>query len=405
MKKHIILFALLLTGIVSCDQFGELEEVEKIENISATVQLSTASVDARIPRPDSYEVKFINYNDNLVFVKTADASGKVSVNDIVPGIYTVTATGSVLEQGFTYYFSGSLANINIVDTGSNLSIDLAASKSGALILKEIYYCGSKTPSGGSYFRDQFYEIYNNSESTVYVDHLCFGTLLPMTATALVYHWKVENPENYVYYDKIWQIPGSGTDYPLQPGESIIIAQMAANHRIAKLNPACPVNLISAEFETFLTTNVFISDNPAINMEIAFWPGYRTPQWLTTVFGAAYAMFFPSSPINPNTFVQPEGRTNKGKNILIEDIVDAVECVNDATKMQLKRMPTVLDAGAAYVAGTYCGQSISRRIKEVKPDGRCIYWDTNNTTEDFQINETPVIRRNGAKIPAWNTWAE
>ena len=85
-------------------------------------------------------------------------------------------------------------------------------------------------------------------------------------------------------------------------------------------------------------------------------------------------------------------------------MDAVELMLNESKITQKRMPAVLDAGATWVGGTYLGKSVSRKIKETKADGRIVYQDTNNSLEDFQVNDKPVVRRNGAGIPSWNTWA-
>jgi hypothetical protein len=68
------------------------------------------------------------------------------------------------------------------------------------------------------------------------------------------------------------------------------------------------------------------------------------------------------------------------------------------------MPTSIDAGATFTGETYQGKSVSRRIKETTEDGRVIYWDTNNSSEDFQVNPKAEAHRNGAKIPSWNYWA-
>jgi hypothetical protein len=72
-------------------------------------------------------------------------------------------------------------------------------------------------------------------------------------------------------------------------------------------------------------------------------------------------------------------------------------------MELKRMPAILDAGAATVNGTYLGVSVARKVKETHPDGRVILQDTNNSTDDFEVMDPPMIRRYDAKAPAWNTW--
>lgn len=402
MKKYIIVLIMAVLA-TSCDQFREIAGVEEVKGVTATLILDDSSVSLEIPRPASYNVKFINYIDKYEVITTVNAGGDVVVDDLLPGIYSVSVTAEVIHNNFSYYYTGNLTNVSIIE-GGRFDVDIKTAKTGALILKEIYYAGSKNPSGGSYFRDQYYEIYNNSSELLYVDGLCFGNLLPLLASATTPTWDIENQEDYVFFDKVWQVPGDGDDYPLKPGESIIIAQMAANHQISTLNPNCPVNLISAEFETFINTTAIIADNPAHNMKIAFWEGYRTPQWLVTVFGGAYAMFFPDDDTDFTKWTKQVNSSTVAKEIPLDMIIDAVELVNDATKIQLKRIPAILDAGAIYCSGSYTGESVSRKIRETKDDGRIVYWDTNNTSEDFQLNEYPVPRRNGAKIPSWNTWA-
>ena len=405
MKKIAIAAGLLIVGCLaftSCDKFSDVRNTSKIGNISATVKINL-SVQAGDPTPSSYQVKLNNFAEGFEVIKNAGQDGTITVDSLIPGIYTVTVSSEVASSGFTYNFNGNLVNTIVVKNGSELVVPVSASKSGSIVMKEIYYCGSKTPSGGSYFRDQYYELYNNGDQVQYLDGLCIGNLNPLTATANMPVWGGDHPENYIYFLTIWQVPGTGTTYPLAPGESVIIAQMADNHKIATLNPACPVNLLSAEFETFVNSTSLIKDNPAVNMKMAFWPS-PTPQWLVTVFGGAYAIFYPKETIDPAKFVTPVGSTTKAYKIPIDQVVDAVELVNDATKMSLKRIPAVLDAGANFVSGTYTGQSLCRKIKTTLPNGRIIYKDSNNSTEDFEVQNTPVIRRNGSKIPSWNTWA-
>ena len=67
------------------------------------------------------------------------------------------------------------------------------------------------------------------------------------------------------------------------------------------------------------------------------------------------------------------------------------------------LPTVLDAGGIYCSGIYTTESIARKVKETRADGTVVYQDTNNTTNDFEVKSDPTVRRNGAKVPAWNTW--
>lgn len=402
--KKIILFSILALGVISCQQYKDVADVTDIKPISITLQVNL-SVGEGVPTPQRYRVKLNNYSENVELVKEVAAGSSIVVDDMIPGIYTINVSGEASDDMFTYNFNGNLSNTNILTDGNVLPIEIAAAKSGNIIFKEIFYCGSRTPKNAVYFRDQFYELYNNSDKVQYLDGLCMGNLYPINATANIPVWDRENQEDYVYFQAIWQIPGNGTDYPLQPGESIIIAQMADNHQKESLNPNSPVNLIGAEFETFLKSTTVINDNPAINMHLAAYPSKSASlaQWLVTVNGGAYAMFYPQEEIDPNTYVIPVGSTTKAKDIPMDWIMDAVELIPSEEKMNLKRVPSLLDAGAAYVGSTYCGKSVSRKIKEQLPNGRIIYMDTNNSSEDFQINDKPLIRRDGAGVPSWNTW--
>lgn len=408
MKKHILLAAASIF-LFSCSEMDEVKDVEKIQALNTTITVNVNLPDG-VPAPANYTYKLNNFTDKIEIVKTGDGSGTITLDGVIPGIYTINVSAEVTTAEFTYNFNGSVANKQLLTDNQKVNVDVAASKSGNILLKELYYCGSKTPSGGSYFRDQYYELYNNSNSVQYLDGLCIGNINPNLATANLPSWPGENPDSYIYFSTIWQVPGvpQGMDgatqnYPIQPGESVLIAQMADNHQRDALNPACPVNLIGAEFETYLKSTAIIKDNPAINMKMAFWP---TPayQWLVTVFGGAYAIFYPNAEIDPNDYISPINSTTKCYKVSIDLVVDAVELVNDESKMKLKRMPAVLDAGATTVGATYCGKSVTRKIKSTLEDGRIIYQDTNNSTEDFEVADKPVPRRNGAKIPAWNTWA-
>ena len=395
MKKYFLLLTCAAL-LAACDK------TDSVKEITVSVQI-TAPAGAAVP--DAYQVEFINYNDNSKVEKTAGADGKVTAT-ILPGIYTISVSAEVLELGFSVIYSGSLVNENIITDGASYTVEVAIAKSGTLVFKEVYYAGCKTPGGASYFRDQFYEIYNNSETVVYADGLCIGSLYTNQASADQPTWDRENAGDYVYYQWLWQIPGNGTQYPIQPGESIIIAQWATNHKKESLNPNAPVDLSSSEFEGYIQASAtqIQTDEVAINLNHIFRMSSfaSMPQWLHTVSGPALAIFFPAGDTDLTELTTQVGSTAQGVAIPITLILDAVETVNDATKVQLKRIPTVLDAGATTVETTYNGKSVARKIKETK-DGRNIYQDTNNSTNDFEVQDVAAIRRNGANKPSWNTW--
>ena len=401
MKTNTIFLFAFAAMVASCNSFSELKDVQKVEPIAITIK--TALNLGNAPAPSSLNVKLINYAENLEYNLKANAQGEVTVNNIIPGVYTITIIKEETHDIYTYYYTGNSVNKTLIENGQKVEITINVAKSGALIFKELFYGGSRTPADGTWFRDQFYEIYNNSEIEINVRNLGIMQLAPLNVSANPPIFPDDIKNDYVFALAIWQVPND-RDYPLRPGESIIIAQMADDQRKASLNPTSPVNLISAEFETFVAATTIIQDNPAINMHMAFWPSI-TPQWLTTVNGSAFALYNPGKQIeygDRTNEVTPIGSTARHYKVPIGEVIDAVECIQYMTDINLKRVPILLDAGAASINGTYLVKGIYRKIKEVKEDGRIVYQDTNNSTEDFVVDK-PVIRRNGAKIPSWNSW--
>ena len=134
-------------------------------------------------------------------------------------------------------------------------------------------------------------------------------------------------------------------------------------------------------------------------------GHAMPQWLTSVSGSPYIIFKPSKPLKNEDFITATNAdyNGVGREVLISDVIDAVQTVSDETGMNVLGLPTSLDAGAIWCSGTYVGESIARKIKETRPDGTNVYQDSNNTTNDFEVKKDPQVRRYGAKVPSWNTW--
>ncbi len=420
MKKTLLYIAALF-AIVSCEQFDEIKDVEPIGNISFGVNI-TLKKDSSVPAPASYKVKLNNYAENIEIIKEIPAGDILNINDVIPGIYTVAISGESTANGFTYMFNGNLSNVYVLDNGKQLDLEMAAARSGSILFKEIYYSGSKKGGKTNYFRDQFYELYNNSNQVQYLDGLCIGNLFPINATSNKYTWERPDADNYVYFESIWQVPFDRTNpnnkkYPLQPGESVILAQMAVDHTAENFNPDSPVNLQDAEFEFYLKTTANTFDNTDCdNMIPAYWKkSASTAQWMPSINGPALAIFYPDEQmaavmydpdyeqIYSSTWVLGN-KTNKGKDVFMDCIVDAVELMLNESKITQKRMPAILDAGATWTGGTYNAKSVGRKIKETTADGRVIYQDTNNSLDDFQIHDTPVVRRNGAKQPSWKALA-
>lgn len=409
MKKiNIYLLALVALMATSCTKaFDNLSDATEVAPITLKFNLNVEAEDLV-----GYDLtlKLTNYDENLEYVIPATTTNIEA--KVIPGIYTAVISGKGFSSNAEvseYLMNGSLVNEPLTTNGKTYNMTVKAGIKGNIIFKELYFCG--VPS--YYFRDQCYELYNNSNSVVYLDGLHLANLAPSTATTSLPTWE-DGLENFVYAERVWKFPGDGDDYPLQPGESIIVAQHAKNHQEA--NAASPVDLSGAEFEFYMGSTTY-SDMPAVNMDHVFYQGKAdigtVPQWLVSVFGGAYVIFkVPENqtwdPVTTDWAVQlGTTSTTRYAKIPVEYVWDAVELGNNESMVNAKRVPGLLDAGMSWVGNIYCGLSVARHIEEGKTldNGSYIYVDTNNSTDDFERGLTPEqrMRRNGAKIPSWNTW--
>lgn len=335
-----------------------------------------------------------------------DASGVAVVSNLTAGIYNISASMSLTEAeaeaetGVSQLIVlSAVANNVSVLTNSDHSLNLVGATLGGLVFKEVYYTGSKTVEDGNYFSDQYYEIYNNSTDVIYADGLCLGVVDGWAFRASISPWIAAYPSKQAIAS-FWYVPGDGSEHPINPGESIIIAQDGIDHKTDALgNANSPVNLGDADFETFVPRDDNKDlDAPAVpNMEFgyAIFMGY---DWLTSVFGCGYVLFTIDGDIQAyienNKSVKPES-TSTREYVLIDNdmIVDAFQAYADDSETGMPKLQAVNDAGFTFDPnGTYGGKCVRRKVKTVI-NGRTIYQDTNNSTNDFLNDQECAPRQN------------
>lgn len=425
-----MILALASLSLVSCIEMmknaGEAEIAEYIE-VAFKVNAITGFIGADGSgetdpgfNTAGLNVRFVNYDENLVVEAVTNEKGFAVGRNLIPGNYTVSVSGEVENSGITYYLNGSVQNMALTVSvseeeaagspeASKYAIAIRPAQVGQLCFREIFYSGSP----GYYFRNQFYEIYNNGDEVYYLDHLCFAQLEPATATVNLPDWPDEDGmNNYVYGCTVWQFPGNGNDYPLYPGESVIVVQEGADHTLNTTGTGVKALMDNskAEFETWsgnAQRNTQVPDLPYV-----FWSGnVNTMQWLTSVFGSAFCLYNPGRTLefNDNDY-WVMGRTMQHKvgsatpyyaRIPAEQILDGVELIPTPNDLNMKRIPGFVDAGAASVGATYNNMSVCRKVIDHRPDETPVYQDTNNSTDDFEVMSEPEHRRNGEKIPSWS----
>ena len=359
-------------------------------------------------------VLMTNTTEQLGYSFESGTDGVVEVSRIMPGQYTVTVSGSLTAKeaesvdidtkGEPLYLSGFISGM-----GLHLGVvpqlpetKLIAVSSNPVIFKELYYAGSTTPNNGSYRNDTFFSIYNNSSKPQDIGKLYIGMnefygglgeAGPL--------WPGEEAGNYthVYLKSVWKIVAEGKSFVMQPGQTAVIATMAAPHnKDAAYNLNSPVDLSGADFEAYVNDpeNKY-PDFDATNMEMAFWPDYGY-LWRPSVFGQGMVLLEASTEefaafekvTLPETFQDPfeDDEYWNCLKVPYNNVVDAVDLIQNETATGTKRFSPKLDAGFATVARIYAGLSV-RRKSLPSTDGRVRLQDTNNSTADFEINEKPL----------------
>jgi hypothetical protein len=323
----------------------------------------------------------------------------------LPGSYTIASSSALsADQAFVLTGQRTSVTLNALEPARTISAapttpfktTLAGSRLGDLVIKEVYYTGSKTPSGGTYFSDQFIEIYNNATDTVFTDGLMIadtygvsGQINPSNTPT-----PFNTDANNVYVSSVWQIPGTGRQYPLAPGQSIIIAQDGIDHKSdPNGNTASPVNLSTANWETYNERpDGRDLDAPAVpNLtRVIFRGGF---DWLLPVFGPGVVVFRAPAGVALDSVLVPSTTSTYATRIPKAQIIDAFEALQNGSSGLYKRVPAGIDAGFVFASGTYTSESARR--KTVSTIGtRRVLQDTNNSTNDFTIIATPTPRTFG-----------
>lgn len=137
-------------------------------------------------------------------------------------------------------FAGG-ASIAVAPPLRDVGIELVAARRGSLVVSEFFVYAA--PVSGFYTAAHYVEIYNNSDTTIYLDGIVlFRTSVTATCDELR-HLRLD--ETGVWSGLLDRFPGTGRDYPIRPGEAKVMSVDAIDHRvIAQQLP----DLSTAEFE-------------------------------------------------------------------------------------------------------------------------------------------------------------
>lgn len=404
--KKVLLLAGVLCGALCFNSCGDDEVAKKYE---VTITVTADGKD--IKTLSDFSVTAQNEAGSSVTVEETEPQSFTYTAKVVAGTYTITA----FACDSTYNFNGSKTIIVAdQDVKESLVLTPSAKEKSGIIFKEVYFHG--VPS--YYFKDAFYELVNNSDEVQYLDGIILSTVSRGYGSTMS-SWAQDTigtlPADYYPFDGyVMMFPGNGTEYPLQPGQSTLIATQAydhssANRELGDADVESPAgDLSKADWELNIPSKPTNYENPDVPSLEVIWAGSSTIVFMPAVFGAPLMLAKLPNGVSAEAFVNDStnyhsapGTTKPVLCIPCENVIDAIDIQRYGESNIVKVFHPAQDAGYTMAQGKaddgtypeiesledwisplYSGKSYRRKCTMVTSDGRAYFKDTNNSTNDF-----------------------
>lgn len=307
----------------------------------------------------------------------------------VQGQYTFTVTGKVKDEASAYVQGAANASLF-----QDATVNVALSKvlRSSLIFKALYTTGGKQ----GYVKDSYFEIVNNSDEVQYLDGLILSA--PAGIQKNKNAWQANGFENLYAcgQGQVLAFPGSGRDYPLQPGQSVVIANDGVNHKdLAGAGNKCP-DLSKADWEVYLKYANGEVDYPAKNLDVIFVNNKYMKAFGLGFFGRAYVLARLPQGVTPEAFAadrsnvktEPGNASATMEYLLIPSkyVLDAVDIWSEKETVHYPTFLAKDDAEGVLASKAWEGKCVRRKVTKIV-NGRPYYQDTNNSANDFLNDQT------------------
>ena len=327
------------------------------------------------------------YDDSSYWhVATTDSGGLATFPGLLAGLYEIEVTRTLTADERAVAAVHMLAGGRRIYVPAPEAVDvlLQPAQRGSLVFSEFWL---SRPADG-YTDANYFEIYNNSDTTIYLDGKYWGIGWDLNRDYP--YWpcaqteSVRNDPDGIWASAIFRFPGRGTEYPLAPGRTAVVAKVAIDHRA--INPLLP-DLSHADFEWGSTSSANNPDVPNLQsigpelMNIT-WPWPDQPEFLSEPADLSTLPRY-IDPYSGHVWVR----------IPRAAILDASVGVEDFTHTRYTPEPACLEdlhrsferlAGPPWEPEPSLEQGLSaqRRVLMVLPDGRKALQDTNTSMADF-----------------------
>lgn len=328
----------------------------------------------------------------------------ITIPSLTEGKYNLTAKGNIsfVKDGVagTTDFEVSSNDVALNETSTTAKLVVSSFKAeGGFVFSEICTTGTLKPDNKNYNYDAYFVITNNSDVVLYADSIALIESQYQSASSGYQPWSPDVRPYAIPAGAVFMIPGNGKDHPVKPGESIVIANNAMDHRTVNENS---YDLTGADFEVYLDNggNSMDTDYDTPNLEYIWC--YTNTIWLPSVQqNRSYAIArmkenketFLANHSETPTYTATTGKVMESKQVQIpnEWVLDAVN-LGTEDDFGWFVISETLDAG--WVAGRANSKDTTQRGTSIKrkQDSTGKYIDTNNSTNDMEARQVPSMKK-------------
>ncbi len=406
LTKIVLLFTTAVFLFSSCEDDDEVTNKDMKFLIKYPTDISDDVI-------DNLEINFLNTTTEKVTKLSTDSQGYVEIKDMLFGTYNISAsfqlskdefkilTGKKQAASFTFGLLDFVVNnntnseVNVILVADIKPVDAVDIVQHRLLISEVY----DSPMVENANKCSFIELYNNSDEAIALDGLHIASLGGPRISEDAEPWPVDE---FMYAETHIVIPGSGSDYVIEPGQFFTISSSAINFEytvsegvkessIDMSNANIEVNSIvynnkrGVPAEQLAAINTYFDfDNPNVpNADIK----HISHMWWNLIPGGSSVVLFKTDKEFTDTHL--EGKFH-GLKIKYDDItiIDAMEFLSNQQSAPYKRIKSPIDQGFVYLPGEdsdYFKHKSVRRKRMEDIEGRLRLVDTNNSTIDFEEN--------------------
>ncbi len=290
-------------------------------------------------------------------VRSTDAAGRLVLDHLPAATYSISVRRvHPLDAGIQLVGSAVGVALRPGQASADTIVSRPISSTG-IAINELYVAGPV--NNMFFFYDQFIELYNASDSVRYLDGMLVSRMSGNNE-GLGSGADEGNDGDIDGVTYLFRFPGSpgGAEYPIRPGQFVLLAVDAVNHKSLFPNS---YDLSGADWEFYNQFSPEDVDNPhvpnLINMR-----SDKTTDFLIN--------------LTSDVILLASGRdTVWSDGVDISTVVDAVEYQSTPPPALQKTLDARIDRGVALSPPRYSGQSMQR----AEPGG-----DSNDATLDFVI---------------------